>query len=165
MIEHLRHSFHCFAFDLRGHGHSSVPPNGDFDWRRFATDALAVRDAFDLHRPLVFGHSCGGAVLLLATITEPSCWSAIYAFEPVVVPNLGTIPNAGEDHPLAAGALRRRREFPDRDMPLANYASKPPFEIVERLPSGQFDSFPGLGHLGPLEDPDGVARRVTAALS
>ncbi len=33
------------------------------------------------------------------------------------------------------------------------------------LPQAQIERFPGLGHLGPMEDPEAVARSVAAALS
>ena len=63
----LAEHFRCISFDERGHGDSDPAPGGDYDWNGFATDALAVVDALGLGPELVAaGHSCGGALLLLA---------------------------------------------------------------------------------------------------
>src|ERR1700687_213112 len=71
MAEHLRGQFHCVALDERAHGASDPPPGGDFDWHGFATDVLAVIDHLGLERPYGFGHSCGGAAILLAEEARP----------------------------------------------------------------------------------------------
>lgn len=122
----LREHFHCYAFDERGHGDSSTPPNGDFDWRRFADDALLVVDHFGLQRPFAVGHSCGGALLLLAEMARPGTFRSLYCFEPVVMPIDSPPPPGGFDNPLAVGARRRREEFPSFAVALENFASKPP---------------------------------------
>ncbi|HEV7886837.1 MAG TPA: alpha/beta hydrolase [Acidimicrobiales bacterium] len=123
----LREHFHCYAFDERGHGDSSTPPDGDFDWHRFADDALGVVDHFGLRRPFAVGHSCGGALLLLAEAARPGTFRALYTFEPVVMP-FDEPPPAGSlpDNPLAAGARKRRSEFPSYEAALENFSSKPP---------------------------------------
>jgi pimeloyl-ACP methyl ester carboxylesterase len=124
----LGQRFHCYAFDERGHGDSTTPPNLDFDWRRFADDALAVVDHFGLDRPFAAGHSCGGALLLLGEIARPGSFRALYCFEPVVFPVDDPAATAGDvaGSPLAAGARRRRQEFPSLDAARANFAAKPP---------------------------------------
>jgi pimeloyl-ACP methyl ester carboxylesterase len=131
MLDRLRQRFHCFAFDERGHGDSSTPPNGDFDWRRFGDDALAVVDYFGLQRPSAMGHSCGGALLLLAEIARPGTFRSLYCFEPVIVPvDEPPAPaagaGAGAASPLVVGARKRREVFPSYEAALANFASKPP---------------------------------------
>jgi pimeloyl-ACP methyl ester carboxylesterase len=127
VVDVLRQRFHCYAFDERGHGDSTTPPNGDFHWRRFADDALAVIDHFGLDRPFAVGHSCGGALLLLAEIFRPGTFRALYCFEPVVIP-VDTPPSPGSTppNPLAEGARRRRQEFPSYEAALANFTAKPP---------------------------------------
>lgn len=129
VVERLQAGFRCYAFDERGHGDSTSPPNGDFDWRRFADDALAVIDHLGLADALPFGvgHSCGGALLLLAEIARPGTFRALYCFEPVVMP-LEAAPERGEalDNPLAAGARRRREEFESFDVAYANFSAKLP---------------------------------------
>ena len=48
-------------------------PTADFAWSGFATDVLAVVDQLGLDRPSGFGHSCGGAAVLLAEEADPAC--------------------------------------------------------------------------------------------
>ena len=68
---HSADRFRCWALDLRGHGRSGRPPDGDFAWSGFATDVLTAVDAPRARPPVAFGHSCGGASLLLAEERRP----------------------------------------------------------------------------------------------
>jgi pimeloyl-ACP methyl ester carboxylesterase len=123
--------FRCFALDERAHGASDPPPDGDFDWHGFATDVLALVDHLGLERPFGFGHSCGGAALLLAEEARPGTFAGLYCYEPVVY--TGDEPPAPtiERNPLAAGALRRRSEFGSRREAIANFAGKAPFDRLD----------------------------------
>ena len=126
---HLRDSFRCIAFDERGHGDSGVPVDGNFDWHGFSLDALAVVDGLALERPFAAGHSCGGALLLLAEQARPGTFAALYCFEPIMMPSDPPLePN--DDNPLSRGARRRREVFASRDEAFANYAGKPPFSAL-----------------------------------
>ncbi len=131
LAERLRSRFRCIALDLRAHGASDPPPDDDFDWHGFATDVLTVVDHLGLDRPSGFGHSCGGAALLLAEEARPGTFARLYCFEPVIYP--GDEPPAPliEGNPLATGALRRRQVFASRRDALANFAGKPPFDRVD----------------------------------
>lgn len=122
----LADRFHCWGLDLRGHGHSGRPPDGDFAWSGFATDVLTVVDQLELSHPFGFGHSCGGATVLLAEQARPGLFRSLYCFEPVVMPDAARALIA-ETNPLADGARRRRETFPSSEEALANYASKPPY--------------------------------------
>lgn len=129
----LGERFHCYAFDERAHGDSTPPPDGDFSWHRFADDALAVIDALGLGGPgsplHAAGHSCGGALLLLAELSLPGTLRSLYCYEPVVMP-LDPVPSRDDvdpsQNPLAIGARRRREVFDSLDAALANYSAKPP---------------------------------------
>jgi pimeloyl-ACP methyl ester carboxylesterase len=227
---------HAVTLDERGHGASPRPVDGDYDWLGFAHDVLAVVDHLGLTRPIAFGHSCGGAALLLAEASRPGTFAALYCFEPIVH-TAGTPLAPNLDNPLSAGALRRRTTFASRADALANYAGKPPFDrlrgdVLERyvdngfalmpddrivlrcrredeaavyarglshdafarlaavrcpvtlacgeatdamrpellarmaqaLPHATVEVLPGLGHFGPLEDPDALAASVTRAV-
>jgi pimeloyl-ACP methyl ester carboxylesterase len=116
------------ALDERAHGASGRPRSGDLSWRGFADDVLAVVDHAGLTRPLGFGHSCGGAALLLAEQAGPGTFAGLYLFEPVVYPS--DVPLAPQPNPLSEGALRRRSHFRSRREALENFSAKPPFDVL-----------------------------------
>jgi pimeloyl-ACP methyl ester carboxylesterase len=143
----LGRRFRCWGLDLRGHGRSDRPPDGDFAWSGFATDVLTVIDQLGLDRPFGFGHSCGGAAVLLAEESRPGAFRSLYCFEPVVMAAAARARMANRN-PLAEGSRRRRPTFPSAGAALANYSSKPPFadldpEALERYVDAGFEVVPG----------------------
>jgi len=128
VVRRLSEAFHCYAFDERGHGATPTPANGSFDWHSFGEDARAVAAAFGLERPLVAGHSAGGALLLLAEQAHPGTWSGVWTYEPVVPQG---DPTDGGPNPLAAGARKRRSRFESLAAAYDNFASKAPFASLD----------------------------------
>jgi pimeloyl-ACP methyl ester carboxylesterase len=132
----LSADFTCFALDLRGHGSSGLPRDLTFDWAGFALDVEAVVEGLRLERPVGFGHSCGGAALLLAEQGHRGLFEGLFCFEPVVLP---PEPSQHEGHNSLAIAARRRREaFPSREAAYANFASKPPFASFDPRALGAY---------------------------
>ncbi len=124
LAEALAPRFHSIGFDYRGHGDTPQPPNIEVDWNRYADDVEAV--ALSLTRPLpAFGHSMGGACLLMAAHRHPRMFSGLVIYEPVVFPPVEAPDDNGPPE-LAAGARRRRSTFASFDSALANFAAKPP---------------------------------------
>lgn len=120
---------HSIAFDYRGHG-DTERPDGPIDWQAYGDDALAMASWLADHNggPIdAFGHSMGGACLLMAAHRRPELFRRIIAFEPIVFPpeGLSEAPPDAES-PMVAGARRRRSSFPSYEAAIANYASKPP---------------------------------------
>ncbi len=122
----LADQFRCWGLDLRAHGRSDRPSDGDLAWTGFAVDVLSVVDHLGLDTPFGFGHSCGGAAVLMAEEQRPGTFGALYCFEPVVMPGPPD-PASVVDNPLSIGARRRRDTFPSVESALANFSSKPPF--------------------------------------
>ena len=112
--------FRVWSFDSRGHGRSGA---GDMVWPAMALDVLAVIDALELDEPHGFGHSLGGAMLVLAERARPGTFRALYLYEPAIFE-----PTAmrGGGNVMAEGAARRRAVFASRDAAYDNYAGKPP---------------------------------------
>lgn len=134
LAELARHlgSFHCYGLDLRAHGCSLAAGSWDGSWAGFASDVLSVVEQLGLEQPYAFGHSCGGASVLLAEEAAPGTFRHVYCYEPIVPPELE--PAAPSfDNPLAIGAARRRDRFASKNQAYDNYASKPPLSIL--LPS------------------------------
>jgi pimeloyl-ACP methyl ester carboxylesterase len=125
--EFARHlsGYRCLALDLRAHGLSVAAEDWAGSWASFADDVLTVVDELKLVRPFGFGHSCGGATLLLAEEARPGTFQHIYCYEPIVPPLLEPTAPDLENH-MSAAANRRRPEFASKAAALANYASKPP---------------------------------------
>jgi pimeloyl-ACP methyl ester carboxylesterase len=63
-LAHLRKTRHAVALDLRGHGRSGQPADGDFAMASLAADVGAVADALGLDRFALVGHSLGAGVAL-----------------------------------------------------------------------------------------------------
>ena len=108
----LRGRFRCIAFDLRGHGDSPPPADGDFHWGGFGADALAVIDALGLARPFGFGHSCGATALFLAEQARSGVFRGLFGYEPAMGFSSG---HAAGPNAMSIGARRRRAEFDSRD--------------------------------------------------
>lgn len=126
MIRSLTDRFHCWGVDLRAHGRSGRPADGDFDWSGFAVDVLTAVDHLGLVDPIGFGHSCGGASLLLAEERRPGTFASLYCYEPVVFPP-ELLPSDHGENPLSSGARRRRETFPSATDAFLNFSAKPPF--------------------------------------
>lgn len=153
----LADRFDSVAFDYRGHG-DTPRPDTPVDWYQYAEDALAMA-RWATHRqggPVVgFGHSMGGACLLMAAHREPSLFRRLVVFEPIVFPPAelreggpgSTVP---DDNPMVVGARRRRATFPSYEAAIDNFASKPPLMMFRR------DALEAYVRFGFAEDPEGV---------
>ena len=128
IADELSDRFASYALDYRGHGDTARPENWTINWAQYGDDALAVARAVAPNGGLVgFGHSMGGACLLMAAHRDPSLFDLIVVFEPIVFPPR---PADAEESPgppsLSVGARKRRASFDSFDHAIANYASKPP---------------------------------------
>jgi pimeloyl-ACP methyl ester carboxylesterase len=127
-LAHELGGYHGFAIDYRGHGDATAPANGRFDWNGMRDDALAVLDALDLRDLYGFGHSMGGAVLLMTELVRPGTFRALALYEPIVFPP--DRPQMDGPAPIVVGARRRRPEFPSRDAAYENFSNKPPLNVL-----------------------------------
>jgi pimeloyl-ACP methyl ester carboxylesterase len=126
----LAYRFRCWGLDLRAHGRSDRPADGDFAWSGFRTDVLTVIDHLGLSRPHAFGHSCGGAAILLAEEDRPGTFASLHCFEPVVLDESpGALPI--QANPLTEGARRRRQVFPNAQDALIHFSAKPPLSKLD----------------------------------
>ncbi|MDA3038229.1 MAG: alpha/beta hydrolase [Actinomycetota bacterium] len=116
--------------DLRAHGWSTGPANGNFSWDRLAVDLLTVVDHLELEHGTVLGvgHSVGAALLLLADVQRPGLLCRSYGYEPVMW-RPGEAFGPGEN-PLIASAAKRKEVFANRAEAMERFAARPPFSTV-----------------------------------
>lgn len=128
LAQELAQHFHVWALDFRGHGRSERPANGDFAWSSMIDDVLAVHRHLGGGEILGFGHSMGGACLLGAARRSPGTFKAIWAYEPIVIPDEFAEMGDASNH-LSAAARRRRAQFASKAEVLHRYASRPPLGV------------------------------------
>jgi pimeloyl-ACP methyl ester carboxylesterase len=61
----LANRYRVYALDMRGHGDSIKPSRGAYSLRHTADDAAAFIDVLGLERPMLIGHSWGGATAMV----------------------------------------------------------------------------------------------------
>ena len=149
LADHLSHRFRVVAFDFRGHGDSTGSPDIDYGWERMAHDVAAVTEHIGVEVIHAFGHSMGGAALLLAERNVPSTFTSLFLFEPIIFPD--DFSKEGQNV-MGIAARRRRAEFASRAEVLYRYAGRPPFnQIYAGFLAGYIDN-------GFIELPDGSVR-------
>lgn len=130
IADQLTDEFTAYALDYRGHGDTAQPADWEVKWERYADDALAAARAVAPDGGLVgFGHSMGGACLLMAAHRDPGLFDVIVTYEPIVFPPRESDPRHGEENDgpsLSISARKRRATFESFDAAIANYSSKPP---------------------------------------
>jgi pimeloyl-ACP methyl ester carboxylesterase len=127
LADHLTDQFRVVALDFRGHGDSSASPDLDYGWDRMAEDVAAVISHIGAGPLHGFGHSMGGAALLLAERDAPSTFASMYLYEPIIFSS--EFSTEGQNV-MAERARQRRLEFESRADVLYRYASRPPFNRV-----------------------------------
>ena len=125
--------FQVFGLDFHGHGETAPVPGWTVDWSHFGDDAVAVAEAIAPDGGLVgFGHSMGGAALLMATHRRPGLFDRLVTFEPIAhMPGQPSLTEAEMlQIPIIAGALRRRSRFRSFEDAYENYRVKPPMSLM-----------------------------------
>jgi pimeloyl-ACP methyl ester carboxylesterase len=133
LARRLANRYHGIAVDYRGHGDSTRPNTDAVDWHGYRDDALAVLDAIDTRPPLFgVGHSKGSTSLVMAELARPGTFSALALYEPIIFPvdELAASQEATRASALIAGTRRRRATFASFAVAEANYASKPPLDVL-----------------------------------
>jgi pimeloyl-ACP methyl ester carboxylesterase len=83
LIGRLTNEFRVIAVDRPGSGYSTRPAGADPRVRAQAEVMAKVIGALNLDRPLVVGHSLGGAIALAIGLDHPECASGLALIAPV----------------------------------------------------------------------------------
>ena len=132
MAAELADRFEVWAIDLRGHGDSPAPADGDFSWEGMARDVLTVVEGLtaglDRGPAVFFGHSLGGGAGMRAESLAPGTFSAIYVYEPAVLPALDGI--GAMSSGMGKLARQRRAMFASREEAISRLGSRPPYDTM-----------------------------------
>ncbi len=130
VVPHLAPHFSCHGLDFRGHGASRPTRQGfSVDRGNLVSEVLMAVEM--LGGPVrAVGHSLGGATIVRTEIEHPGTFSAIWLFEPVIVPPGRPTPD--HEHPLVTAARKRRTHFDSVEDAVTRFCSKPPFNACER---------------------------------
>ena len=123
VIHRLPGTRRCYAYDARGHGHSSKPAP-PYAWRDFGADAAALARTLGLSGALGVGHSLGGHAVTLAAALRPDAFAGLLLLDPVIQSKDKYVGRWTQ-----AGFVRKRRNRwrSPEDM-FENFASRPPFD-------------------------------------
>jgi pimeloyl-ACP methyl ester carboxylesterase len=78
----LRKTRRAVAIDLRGHGRSMAPPDGDYSIQALAADIEEVRDFLRFERFVLIGHSLGAAVATAYAGVHPEHLAGLLLLDP-----------------------------------------------------------------------------------
>jgi pimeloyl-ACP methyl ester carboxylesterase len=82
-LAHLRPKHRAIALDLRGHGQSEPPKDGDYSITGMTGDIEAVVDTLSLDRFVLVGHSMGGGVALSYAGAHPEGVVGLLLLDPI----------------------------------------------------------------------------------
>ncbi len=103
LVAELEGDFRVVAIDRPGSGYSTRPHDRPGDTRAQAVFLVALMDALGMERPLVVGHSLGGAIALALAVDFPDRISGIVLVSPLT--------RFAAEVPPAFGALNIRRRW------------------------------------------------------
>jgi pimeloyl-ACP methyl ester carboxylesterase len=83
-IEHFSRTRRVVSPDLRGFG-ASAQPQQAYSLDVWADDVLWLIERLALERPVLIGHSLGGAIALAAAVRRPDTVSALALLDPAIV--------------------------------------------------------------------------------
>ncbi len=83
LIDRLASEFRVVAVDRPGSGYSTRPADADASLRAQGRALAKVIRALNLDRPLIVGHSMGGAIALAIALDSPECVSGLALIAPL----------------------------------------------------------------------------------
>lgn len=81
IVPELRRDYRITTYDLRGHGHSDMPPTG-YTTRHLAEDLRGIMDALGIDQAHLVGHSLGADIALHFALLYPPRVGRLILVEP-----------------------------------------------------------------------------------
>lgn len=89
LFEKLAESYHVFAFDRPGHGHSERPAPLETTVEVQAAMLCDALRKLSIEKPVIVGHSWGGSVALAAAVAYGAELSGVVLLAPAAYPSVG----------------------------------------------------------------------------
>jgi pimeloyl-ACP methyl ester carboxylesterase len=137
LLAPLAGRFRIIAWDMRGHGETSLPldPQLLTGWRVFRDDLIRLLDRLAIRGAILAGHSLGATTSMLTAAARPDLARALVLAEPVM-PTDGVSLMArlarplgwsARVNPLAGMALKRRAQFASREEAVKRFTGRGAF--------------------------------------
>jgi pimeloyl-ACP methyl ester carboxylesterase len=133
----LSDTFHIVAFDMRGHGSTTLKTDPALvkGWRVYRDDLLRFVAKLGNGPKILAGHSLGGSASLMAAASRPGIARALVLVEPVLPSSrfaatalfAGTFGLEDRFMPFVALAKRRRAKFASREAATASFRGRGAF--------------------------------------
>jgi pimeloyl-ACP methyl ester carboxylesterase len=120
-----------YSYDQRGHGDSSLTPDGHYDWQRTMDDLAAFITAMGFRGVRAFGHSAGATAIGSLASERPDLIARAVLAEPVVFES-PTAPELGWRDPFIESTLKRKRMFDSVEAMFQNFDRKRPFDTWDK---------------------------------
>ena len=121
----LAQKYHVFAPDQRGHGDSEWPRDGEMSSSQMAEDMRELFRAWDIHRPILMGHSMGGIMSMYLLTRNPNL------VERVVFVDIG--PEMGAGSAAIREFVAANKEFDSMEQFIENVRAYDPFRSEEHI--------------------------------
>ena len=122
----LAQKFHVYALDQRGHGDSEHPRDAVMGSQAMSDDLVAFIHALGIQKPMLFGHSMGGMVVMYTLVQHPEV-----ASQAVIVDIGPEVESAGSA--TIREFVRNNVEFDSVDKFIENVHRYDPFRSVEHI--------------------------------
>jgi pimeloyl-ACP methyl ester carboxylesterase len=84
-IDALSPRYQVYAFDMKGFGLTAKPKDGQYHMRAYTEHLPGFLDVMKLNRPVLVGHSLGGAVVSRVALLRPERVGALVLVDPLPV--------------------------------------------------------------------------------
>lgn len=155
LAEDLAEDYDVVAYDARGHGRSDAPATG-YDVENRVADLVGVVRGLELEKPVLFGHSMGGATAAWTAAERPDLPRALVLEDPT---GMHETPDLAPDE--LAAIVRERLEGVDgksvEEVVAEHYEERDP-EQARRLATASLECSPRVaeiareGYPSPLVD-------------
>ena len=106
LVERLAVNFHVVCVDRPGCGYSTRPPTTSASLSGQADTIASLLTALRLERPIIVGHSYGGALALALTLNHPESVGGLALLAPLTHPQTA-VPPAFRDFVIPSARLRK----------------------------------------------------------